>query len=271
MTIAWVAAVAVVGLVIGSFLNVVAWRVPRGESVVSPPSACPACGTRIAARDNVPVFGWVLLRGRARCCGARISARYPVVEAFTGLAFGLVAWWLGPSWAVPAWLYFAAISIVLTLIDIDHKRLPNALTYPSYPVGAVLLAVGALADGDPPAGGGADQVLRAGIGAAGLLAVYGLIWILAAVLYSKPAFGLGDVKLSGILGGYLAWLGWGELVAGAFAGFLLGAVGGVLLMLFGGAGLKTRIPFGPYMIAGAWLAVAVGGAVADWYVGVLGA
>jgi leader peptidase (prepilin peptidase)/N-methyltransferase len=271
VTVALIVLAAVIGLVIGSFLNVVVWRVPRGESVVSPPSACPACGTPIGARDNVPVLGWLLLRGRARCCGASISARYPLVEGFTGLAFAAVAWWLGPSWALPAWLYLAAISIALTLIDIDHHRLPNAITYPSYLVGAVLLGLGSLLDGDAPAGGGADQLLRAGAGALALLAFYGLVWFAAALIYTKqPGFGLGDVKLSGILGGYLAWLGWGELVVGTFGGFLLGSVGGVLLMVVGSAGRKSRIPFGPYMIAGAWLAVFVGGPLTDWYLGVMG-
>jgi leader peptidase (prepilin peptidase)/N-methyltransferase len=270
VTVAVIVVCAVLGLAIGSFLNVVIWRVPRGESVVCPPSACPHCGTPISNRDNVPVLGWLLLRGKARCCGAPISSRYPIVEATTGVAFGLIAWWLGPSWALPAWLYLAAISIALTLIDIDHHRLPNAITYPSYLVGAVLLGLGSLLDGDAPAGGGVDQLVRAGAGALALLVFYGLVWFLAAVIYSKPAFGLGDVKLSGILGGYLAWLGWGELVVGAFAGFLLGAVGGVLLMTVGNAGLKTRIPFGPYMIAGAWLAVVVGGPITDWYLGALG-
>lgn len=270
VTLTLVLGCVLLGLAIGSFLNVVVWRVPRGESVVSPPSACPSCGTPIAPRDNVPVLGWLVLRGRARCCGAPISARYPLVEAFTAVAFGAVAWWLGLSWALPAWLYLAAISIALALIDIDHRRLPNAITYPSYVVGAVLLAVGSLLDGDSPAGGGPSQLARAAIGAVALLAFYGLVWFLAAVIYSKPAFGLGDVKLSGILGGYLAWLGWGELVVGGFAGFVLGALGGALLILFGGGGLKSRIPFGPYMIAGAWLAVVLGGPVSDWYLGVIG-
>jgi leader peptidase (prepilin peptidase)/N-methyltransferase len=270
VTLGVVVVCAVVGLAIGSFLNVVVWRVPRGESVVSPPSACPACGTPISARDNVPVLGWLLLRGRARCCGAPISVRYPLVEGFTGLAFAGVAWWLGPSWALPAWLYLAAISIALTLIDIDHHRLPNAITYPSYVVGAVLLTLGSLLDGASPAGGGGSQLLRTAIGALALLAFYGLVWFAAAVIYSKPAFGLGDVKLAGILGGYLAWLGWGELIVGAFAGFVFGALGGILLILFGGGGLKSRIPFGPYMIAGAWAAALVGGTLSDWYLGVLG-
>lgn len=270
MTIAVAAACAVVGLLIGSFLNVVIWRVPRDESIVSPGSACPACGSPIAPRDNVPVLSWLLLKGRARCCGAPISVRYPLVEVSTALAFALVGAWLGPSWALPAWLYLAAISIALTLIDIDHHRLPNAITYPSYAVAAALLALGSLPDGEPPAGGGGGQLARALLGAAVLLAFYGAVWLLAAVLYSKPAFGLGDVKLSGILGGYLAWLGWGPLVVGAFAGFLLGAVGGVLIMVVGRGGLKTRIPFGPYMVAGAWTGVAVGSALADWYLSVLG-
>src|SRR4051812_8246654 len=137
----------VLGLVIGSFLNVVIWRVPRGESIVSPPSACPGCGHPIRRRDNVPVLSWLLLRGRCRDCAQPISARYPLVEAGTGLLFTAVAVLVGfdspDVWAMPAFLYLAAISVALTLIDLDTRTLPNAIVLPSYVVALVLLTVAA--------------------------------------------------------------------------------------------------------------------------------
>jgi len=138
---AGVAALGVLGLIIGSFLNVVVWRIPRGESIVSPPSACPRCGHRIRARDNVPVVSWLLLRARCRDCHAPISLRYPLVEAATGVLFVLVALRVGWSWAMPGYLYLAAVGLALALIDLDTHRLPNSLVLPAYPVTAVLLAI----------------------------------------------------------------------------------------------------------------------------------
>src|SRR4051794_24364013 len=151
----------VVGLAIGSFLNVVIWRVPRGESIAHPPSACPACGHAIRRRDNVPVVSWLVLRARCRDCRAPISGRYPLVELGTGVLFALTAWFAGPTWILPALLYLAAISVALALIDVDTKRLPDAIVLPSYPVALALLA---LASWNP--GGTSDwpALLRAVIG-----------------------------------------------------------------------------------------------------------
>ena len=252
-------AAGVFGLIIGSFLNVVIWRVPRGESIVSPPSACPSCHTPIQPRDNIPVVSWLLLRGRCRSCGAAISARYPLVEAGTGVLFALAAWLVGPTWALPAALYLMAISVALSLIDIDHHRLPNAIVLPSYPVVLVLLLLPALADGRM------DDLLRAVLGGLALFAFYFLL----AFIY-PAGMGMGDVKLAGILGMYLGWLGWGVLVVGGFLGFVLGAVVGGALMALGRAGRKTRIPFGPFMIAGTLAGLVWGQNIADWYVGRLG-
>ena len=136
-----VAVATLVGLAIGSFLNVVIWRVPRGESVAHPPSACPRCGHAIRSRDNVPVLSWLLLRGRCRDCGNPISVRYPLVEAGTALLFAVTAWSVGASWILPALLFLVAISVALALIDIDTKRLPDAIVLPSYPVALGLLAL----------------------------------------------------------------------------------------------------------------------------------
>ncbi|MGY4642605.1 prepilin peptidase [Cellulomonas sp. URHB0016] len=254
----FVGLVTVVGLLIGSFLNVVIWRVPRGESIVSPPSACPRCGARIAWYDNVPVLSWLVLRGRCRRCHEPISVRYPLVELGTGVLFGLVAWHFGISWTTPAYLYLAAISVALALIDIDVHRLPNAIVLPSYVVVPVLLAVASWGSDDWPA------LLRAVIGGVVLYAFYFLL-----VLVYPRGMGFGDVKLAGILGAYLAWLGWGSLVVGAFAAFLVGGVFSIVLLAAGRAGRKSKIPFGPWMLLGCAIGVAFGESLWSAYLGAL--
>lgn len=251
----------VLGLLVGSFLNVVVWRVPRGESIVAPPSACPSCGARIRPYDNVPVVSWLVLRGRCRDCAAPISARYPAVELLTGVAFAAVAWWSGPGWWTPALLYLVAITVALTAIDLDVHRLPDAIVLPSYPVALALLA---LASADP--GGTADwgALLRAGIGAAAMFAFYFVL------LVAYPAgMGFGDVKLAGVLGLYLGWVGWGALVVGAFAAFLVGGVVGLALIAGRRAGRRTQIAFGPWMLAGAWIGLVAGQPLWDGYLGLL--
>ena len=245
---------AVFGLLIGSFLNVVVWRVPRGESLLSPPSHCPGCEMPVRPRDNIPVLSWLLLRGRCRDCREPINVRYPLVEAATSAAFVAMAVRFGFDAALPAFLYLAAISVALALIDIDTQRLPNAIVLPSYAVGLVLLGVAAVAQG------GYGDLVRAILGMA---ALYGFYFGLA-LLY-PAGMGFGDVKLAGVLGLYLGWLGWAELVAGGFLGFLLGGVVGGVLMAVRRAGRKSKIPFGPFMLGGAFIAVLWGDALADLY------
>ena len=255
----FVGLVVVFGLLIGSFLNVVIWRVPRGESIVSPPSACPKCGKPITARDNVPVLSWMLLRGKCRNCQNPISSRYPIVELGTAVLFGLTALHFGPTWALPAYLYLAAISVALALIDLDVHRLPDAIVKPSYLVAAVLLALASWGEDDWPA------LLRAAIAGVILFAFYFLL-----VLVYPRGMGWGDVKLAGLLGLYLGWVGWGALVVGAFSAFLLGGVFSIGLLLSRRAGRKSGIPFGPWMIAGAIVGIAFGEQLWSTYLGVLG-
>jgi leader peptidase (prepilin peptidase)/N-methyltransferase len=254
MTAITAAYCGVLGLIIGSFLNVLVWRVPRGESIVRPASHCPKCEQPISPRDNVPVLSWLLLRGRCRKCGEPISRRYPLVELATGALFAGAAWRFGAHAVLPAYLYFAAIAVALALIDLDTRRLPDALTLPSYIVTAVLLAVAAAVDGRW------SWLGRAAIGMAALFVFYFLL----AFIY-PAGMGFGDVKLAGVLGLYLGWLGWGVLVVGAFLGFFLGGAVGGALMALGRAGRKTAIPFGPFMLAGALVAVFWGHQLAHAY------
>lgn len=244
----------VLGLLIGSFLNVVVWRVPRGESVVSPPSACPSCGNQIRNRDNVPVLGWLLLRGKCRDCGVAISVRYPLVEAATAVLFAALAYRIGPEAHLPAFLYLGAIGVALALIDIDTLRLPDALTLPSIGVAAAALGAAAFVEGS------FDDLLRAGIGALILGGFYFVVWFAYPV-----GMGFGDVKLAPTLGAYLGWLGYGVLAVGAFLGFLFGAVVGLGIIGLTARGRKTKIPFGPFMIAGTLTAVFCGQQLANAY------
>ncbi len=262
----------ILGLLIGSFLNVVAYRVPAKISLLRE-SRCPHCDTAIKPWQNVPVVSWLALRGKCANCKAPISARYPIVEAVTGIAFAVVTLWaLGSAgvttgqaltateaWAlalvIVAYLYFAAISIVLTLIDLDTHRLPNSIVLPSYLVAGTLFTIAAWLTGEW------GLLLVAGIGMA---AMYLFYFLLRA---ARPGgMGGGDVKLAGVIGIYLGWLGWGALAVGAFAAFLYGGVFGIALMLLRRAGRKTAIPFGPWMILGAWTGVFAGEAVGKWYV-----
>jgi leader peptidase (prepilin peptidase)/N-methyltransferase len=249
--------VGLLGLAVGSFLNVVIHRVPRDESLVRPGSHCPHCGSAVRHRHNVPVLGWLLLRGRCADCRAPISARYPLVEAGTAALFVAVAARFGLSWELPAYLYLAAIAIALAAIDLDVLRLPNAIVLPSYLVAAVLLVPVAVLHDDGAA------LLRGLVAAA-------VMWLFYRALALVPrGMGGGDVKLAPLLGFYLGWLGWSSVAVGAFAAFLLGGAVGAGLMAFRLAGRKSRIPFGPYMLAGAFLAVFAAAPIADWYLDLL--
>ena len=245
------------GLAVGSFVTVVAHRVPRGESIVRPSSRCPSCGAPVRARHNVPVVGWLVLRGRCAGCGAPISARYPLVEAGTAVLFVALTWRLHALNlvpALPAYLYFGGMTVALALIDLEWRRLPNAIVLPSAVVLAVLLAVAAGVGGDWWALG------RAGIGAVALFGFYAAL----AVLY-PAGMGWGDVKVAGLIGGVLGFLSWSALIVGGFGGFVVGALVGVAVMAAGRGGRKTAIPFGPSMLAGALIAVFVGDELTELY------
>lgn len=246
----------VLGLAIGSFLNVVAYRVPLGKSVVSPPSACPNCSAEITSRDNIPVLSWLLLRGRCRNCAEPISPRYAVVELTTAVLFAVTPYVVGPVWAIGAFWWFIGVTVALVLTDLDHKRIPNRILYPGTVVGAVLLVVAALMDGD------VNRLLPAALGGLGYFTI-----MLVIALIARGGFGFGDVKLSLLLGIFMGYLDWQFVGLGFFLAFFLGGVVSILLLVTKIKGRKDKVPFGPYLVLGAYLAIAFGDQFLAWYLG----
>jgi leader peptidase (prepilin peptidase) / N-methyltransferase len=247
------------GLLIGSFLNVVAHRVPAGQSLVRPRSSCPACGHEIRAYDNVPVLSWLVLRGRCRDCSARIPWRYPAVEGSAGLVFVAIGFRLGLSWYLAAVLVVAAASIALAVIDLAHQRLPFVVTGWTAALTVVLLAADAVTRGPGP--------IPVALASAGVwLAVYGGVWLVT----TGRGMGMGDVALAPLLGLTLGWTGWGASVTGLLAGFVVGAVVGIGLIGAGVVGRRSRVPHGPFMLAGAAIGLFVGPQVWSWYLALTG-
>jgi leader peptidase (prepilin peptidase)/N-methyltransferase len=244
------------GLLVGSFLNVVIHRVPRHESVVRPRSRCPECGTTLAERDNVPVVSWLLLKGRCRTCDAPISARYPAVELLTAVAFAAVGLRFGADWAVPAYLVLVAALVAVSAVDLELFLVPNRILLATLAVGVPLLVLAAALDHRW------DDLGRALAGAA-----IGFGILLAINLVTPRGMGMGDVKLAGVLGAWLGFLDIGHVFLGLFLGFLLGAVGGIALLATGVRTRKDHIPFAPFLAAGAVLAILVGSPLLDWYGG----
>jgi len=247
---------AVVGLVVGSFLNVVVWRVPRKEPVVSPRAACPSCGTQLAARDSVPVLSWLVLRGRCRTCRARISARYPLIELATAGLFAATAVRFGARYALPAYLALGAGLIALSAIDLKHKLLPNRVVYPTgYAVGLLLFLAG-LAEAEP------RRIGWALLGAAGSFGAFFLLH-----LVSPQGMAFGDVRLSFVLGMAVGWLGLSLVPLFLFVSFLSSACVGMVYAVASRKGLKAAIPFGPFLAFGAEVAVFIGPRLVRAYLG----
>jgi len=256
MTVLLVAGCGLMGLLIGSFLNVVIWRVPRGESIVSPPSHCPSCDTEIAPYDNIPVVSWLVLRGRCRHCGSGISARYPLVEAACAGLWVAMALRFGAAWELPAYLVLVSALLALSLIDFDTFLLPNKIVYPLSVAMVVLLGLAAVLD---DATGDFVRAILGGLAAFGFFLVVHLI--------APRGMGFGDVKLSFSLGVALGWLSWGLVFVGLFLGFLLGAVVGVALIATKVRTRRDHVPFGPFLAAGTVLGILFGQGLLDLYLG----
>ncbi len=244
------------GLVVGSFDNVAVYRIPEGMSLWSPRSFCPHCKSQIAWYDNIPVFSYVLLRGRCRRCGEAISLRYPLVELASGLLFLSVFAKLGFGWRaelVP-YLFLVTVLLVVSAIDLREQMIPNRVMYPSIPLGLAAMGAVALARSD----GGIFLRSLAG------LAIGGVPLALLALLIPR-GMGMGDAKLAAFTG---IFLGYHQLVAFFFA-FLTGSLGGLAMIVAGKKSRKSRIPFGPFLALGALIALFWGRTLADLYLNLL--
>lgn len=233
------------GLCMGSFFNVLIHRLPRGESIVRPASRCPSCGRAIRPWENIPLLSFALLRGKCAGCGAGISLRYPVVEALTGCGYVLFAVTDGIGYPLVRDLFFFSLLVPIAFIDVDHRIIPDELSLVGLAAGILLSFL--------PGGAWKESLLGAAVGG-------GVLYATAAI-YEKATgregMGGGDVKLMAMIGAFLGWRG---ALVSIFAGSLLGVGGGLWVMRKGTEGLKTAIPFGPYLCAAALIARFLGGA-----------
>jgi leader peptidase (prepilin peptidase) / N-methyltransferase len=240
-----IALAAVGGAIVGSFLNVVIHRLPRGESLVKPRSRCPGCDAQIAGYDNVPIVSWLFLRGRCRRCGVRIPARYPAIELVTAGAFAAVVAVRGADSDLLLELPFVAMLIAVAGIDLEHKIVPNRIVLPAAVWAVLAAALVALPD--------LPELLVAGAAA--------FTALLVAALAYPAGMGMGDVKLAGVMGLYL-----GLAVAPALlAAFAVGALVGVAIVVHEGGGRQRGVPFAPFLALGGLIGVLVGPELIDLY------
>lgn len=237
MTIVLTLMIFVFGAAIGSFLNVCIWRLPREESIVSPPSHCPSCDQPIRFYDNIPIVSFLLLRGRCRSCGISISWRYPLVEGLTAVMALLLFWKFGLSFQYLASFVFVAALIVITFVDLDHQIIPDVITLPGIPL-FLLAAVFVMKISFR------DALIGMAIGG-------GLLYLIAfsyEFFTKREGMGGGDIKLLAMLGGFLGWQSlWVILLVSSLSGALVG----IALMIAKGADLKYAVPFGPFLAIGA--------------------
>ncbi len=246
----------VLGLIFGSFGTVAAYRIPRHETIVTGRSKCPNCGRQIKAHENIPVVSYLILRGKCPGCGTRISLRYPVTELATAVLFALSVVKFDVSVTAAVYAAFFWVLVVLTVIDLEHKLLPNRIVYPTFVAGWAGLVAAALIDGDT------DRLRSAALGAV----VFGGFFFVVAFIY-PAGMGGGDVKLAFVLGTFVGYAGGvGAVLAGMFLSFLLGGVIGIVAMKLSGAGRKTQIPFGPFLALGSVIAIFLGERIVDAYV-----
>lgn len=240
--------VLIIGLIIGSFLNVCIWRLPRQESLIRPSSHCPSCNAPVAFYDNIPIISYLLLMGRCRSCGHPISWRYPLVELINGLGYWMLLWQHGLGWPFVIYATLFSALLVITFIDLDHQIIPDRITLPGMVIGLIAAAT-ILPHG-----------LKNGLG--GFLLGGGLFYLIAVL--SRGGMGGGDIKMIAMVGAFLGWQG---VLLTIFLGALLGSIFGLFLMLFMGKGRKTPVPFGPFLSLGTMIALFWGPQIILWYKG----
>ena len=255
LVMAWLSELLVVTIVfavgasIGSFLNVVVYRLPAGLSLLYPPSRCPQCHHRLGKTENVPVLGWLWLKGRCRHCQSRISVRYPIVEVATGILYVATFWSFGLSWQTAGYWAFFSWLLALALIDLDTMTLPNPLTQTGVLLGLLFQAISGCLIGSTLAAG-IGQFMVGMIGAVVGLWLVEIIAIVGSVALGQSAMGAGDAKLAAMMG---AWLGWQHLLLAGFLACAIGALAGGSALALGRLDRRQPMPFGPFLVLGAIL------------------
>jgi leader peptidase (prepilin peptidase)/N-methyltransferase len=250
------------GLIVGSFLNVCIYRIPRNISIINPSSSCPSCGTPIKPQDNIPLISYIILKGRCRKCSGKISMRYPLVELLNGILYWSVLKYFGMGWHLLFLFAFVSAMIVIIFIDLEFQLIPDVITIP----GVVIGILGAsLILPDPFVYSSFYPFANIPIvgfvnSAAGMLLGGGLFYLIAVV--SKGGMGGGDIKMMAMVG---AFMGWKAVLLTTFIGSLTGSLAGIFLMVFKGKGRKTKIPFGPFLSFGAIITLFSGGSILRWY------
>lgn len=241
----------VLGTCIGSFLNVCIYRIPVGESIVSPPSRCPRCGTPIRWYQNIPLLSWLFLAGKCATCRNKISVRYPLVEALTGCLYLAVVYYWGLGWVTPVFWVFVSLLVVVTFVDLDHQIIPDVISLPGIVLGFICSFM-------IPWLSWTDSLF-------GILLGGGSLFLVAAgyeFLTKKEGMGGGDIKLLAMLG---AFLGWQAVLPIVFLSSLLGTLVGVPLVLVKGDAGRLKLPFGPFLSAAAVIWLFWGNDLASWY------
>ncbi|MCK5511327.1 MAG: prepilin peptidase [Thermodesulfovibrionia bacterium] len=253
--------VFVFGSVVGSFLNVCIYRIPRGMSIIIPSSRCPSCSTPIEPWNNIPIISYILLRGRCRFCKEKISLQYPIVESLNAFLYMIIVWRFGTSiaWFLLVYFVFVSSLIIITFIDIEHQIIPDRITLPG-----ILLALifGATILPDPFSRFDSLGFNNSFIGALLGGGLFYLIAILGKVVLKKDAMGGGDIKMMAMVGGFLGWKG---VILTTFLGSLLGSVIGISLILIKGQRWGAKVPFGPYLALGALISMLSGQELLRWY------
>jgi leader peptidase (prepilin peptidase)/N-methyltransferase len=248
------------GLIVGSFLNVCIYRIPRGLSITKPSSRCPSCNTPIRPWDNIPILSYILLGGRCRSCKAKISFRYPLVESLNAVFYAAFLWKFGLGWHTLVYFVFSSSLIVITFIDLDFQVIPDWITLPGIPIG---LLAGSFLLPDPFLRSSLLGIKKSLLGAFTGFGLFFLVALGGSALFKKEAMGGGDVKMMAMLGTLTGWKG---VLSTTFFGSLTGSIVGIFLMLLKGKKKETKIPFGPFLAFGAVVTLFFGQEILSWYI-----
>lgn len=243
----------ILGLIVGSFSNVCIYRIPRNESIIYPASHCPKCSTTISVKDNIPLLSYILLKGRCRNCGSRISIKYPVVELLTGLVYIIIYQIYGLSVQSLIYIILSSALIIIAFIDLNEQIIPEVITLPGMVIGFILSFF-------VPYLSFVDSALGVVIGGGIIL----VIRLAGSLIFKKESMGIGDIELSAMIG---AFLGWRYITISLFLGFFLGALTGISLILLKIKSKEDVVPFGPFIVLGSFITLLCGEKILSWYVG----